>query len=509
MSLVAMRNICKQFSQSIIALDGVDFSIDRGEVISLLGENGAGKTTLMKILFGMVKADQGEIFFNGEPVLIDKPLTAIRMGIYMVHQHFMLIPAMSVLENIIIGNESGTGPLLDLREARRTVVQLIREYNFDIDVDALVRNLSVGQCQRVELLKALYRRADILILDEPTAVLTPYEVTDLFRALEIFRREGKSIIIITHKLKETLHIADKISVLRNGTMVKHGIIPAETSAIELSSLMVGRSVNLDRRRPAKSIGDVCLTARNITVDHGNGNTLKDISLSVRKGEILGIAGVEGNGQSLLLKALVGLETGPGVNITVNGKKLRKSPKQFLNSGVGHIPEDRTIMGIIGEMSIKDNIILGYHRSRPFCKHGMRDEKEIDRYSRDAIEEFAIKADSGNMKAGALSGGNQQKVMLARTFSQPLHVLIVAQPTRGVDVGSVEYIHNQIIGLRDSGVAILLVSADLDEIYTLSDRISVIYEGEIVAECLPGELTKAQLGLLMTGNSLTPVETGRD
>ncbi|MEL7610443.1 MAG: ABC transporter ATP-binding protein [Bacillota bacterium] len=501
MALLEMRNISKRFSDTIVALDGVDFELQQGEIVSLLGENGAGKTTLMKVLYGMVKPNTGEILYRGAPIRIDKPSTAIKMGIYMVHQHFMLIPAMPVVENVIVGDEEGKGALLDRRGAETIVRELIKQFNFDIDPNILVERLSVGQCQRVELLKALYRKADVLILDEPTAVLTPSEVDELFVSLRKLREIGKSIVIITHKLKETLAIADRICVLRNGHMVQSNVLPANTSTEELSRLMVGRNIDLDKRRPTKNIGKVRFSASGINVDHGMGYRLENISLDVRGGEILGIAGVEGNGQSLLLKVLAGLETSPTAHITVDGKEIGGSPKCFIDAGIGHVPEDRTIMGIVEDMSIKDNIILGYHKRKMFCKHGFRDEPAINKHAKSCRKNYDIKADSIDMLTRALSGGNQQKVLIARTMSQELKALIIAQPTRGVDVGAMEYIHDQIIGLRDRGIAILLVSADLDEVCALSDRIAVIYEGKIVVECQPGELDKVQLGLLMTGNSI--------
>jgi len=499
MALLEMRNICKRFN-TVIALDKVDFNLDQGEVVSLLGENGAGKTTLMKVLYGMVKPDEGEICFSGNRVTIDKPSAAIKLGIYMVHQHFMLMPAMTVVENIIVGEETGKGILLDKKEALDRVQSLIEEYNFDIDANAKVAGLSVGQCQRVELLKALYREADILILDEPTAVLTPTEVEELFAAVRKLKVAGKSIVIITHKLKETMAIADRVCVLRNGCMVEEDILPEHTCAAELSRLMVGRLVDLEVRHPAQQIGSVVLSANDISINYGQGNCLKHITLNVKAGEILGIAGVEGNGQSLLLRTLTGLESGEFIHIKLDGVEMKCSPKVFLSSGIGHIPEDRTTMGIVGDMSIKDNLILGYHRQKSFSLYGLRRDREIKSNAIQLVGKNAIKTDSIDTPVKSLSGGNQQKVMLARTFSQPLRALIIAQPTRGVDVGAMEYIHNQILSLRDQGVAILLVSADLDEVCTLSDRIAVIYEGEIVRECLPGELSKVELGLYMTGSS---------
>ena len=499
MELIEMKHITKIYPGTV-ALDGVDFSLKQGEILSLLGENGAGKTTLMKVLYGMTQPNSGEICYKGEPLRLRSPIDAINKGICMVHQHFMLVPAFSVTDNIVVGAEPHKGIFLDKTKAKREVQELIQQFHFNIDPDILVERLSVGEQQRVEILKALYRKADVIILDEPTAVLTPTEVEELFVILRQLRDSGKSIIIITHKLKETMELADRIVVLRDGRLVADDVRPAEVTTEQLSSLMVGRQVDLQIRRPAKNIGEVCLKVENLTVmDHGQAK-VKNVSLEVHAGEILGVAGIEGNGQTQLLEALTGLCQPKSMALTLNGEPLSGACDVFIHHGVGHVPEDRLAMGLVKEMSIKDNLILGYHRQDRFCgKGGMMKQAAIDGYAEKLKEEFLIKTPSVNAPVSSLSGGNQQKVIIARVFSQSPKALIVAHPTRGVDIGAIEYIHQQLIDIRDSGAAILLVSADLDEVRTLSDRIVVLYEGQIVSESMPGELSEVELGLLMTGS----------
>ena len=499
MELIEMKHITKIYPGTV-ALDGVDFSLKQGEILSLLGENGAGKTTLMKVLYGMTQPNSGEICYKGEPLRLRSPIDAINKGICMVHQHFMLVPAFSVTDNIVVGAEPHKGIFLDKTKAKREVQELIQQFHFNIDPDILVERLSVGEQQRVEILKALYRKADVIILDEPTAVLTPTEVEELFVILRQLRDSGKSIIIITHKLKETMELADRIVVLRDGRLVADDVRPAEVTTEQLSSLMVGRQVDLQIRRPAKNIGEVCLKVENLTVmDHGQAK-VKNVSLEVHAGEILGVAGIEGNGQTQLLEALTGLCQPKSMALTLNGEPLSGACDVFIHRGVGHVPEDRLAMGLVKEMSIKDNLILGYHRQDRFCgKGGMMKQAAIDGYAEKLKEEFLIKTPSVNAPVSSLSGGNQQKVIIARVFSQSPKALIVAHPTRGVDIGAIEYIHQQLIDIRDSGAAILLVSADLDEVRTLSDRIVVLYEGQIVSESMPGELSEVELGLLMTGS----------
>lgn len=499
MEILKMQNISKVFPNGTVALKGVDFYLNKGEILSLLGENGAGKTTLMKLLYGMIQPNTGTITYKGDSLKIKSPRDAIQMGICMVHQHFMLVPAFTVLENIIIGEESRKGIFLDMKAAHQKVSELIRRFNFNISPDAKISSLSVGEQQRVEILKALYRNADILILDEPTAVLTPHEVGELFVVLKKLKEQGTSIVIITHKLRETMALADRIAVLRDGVMMENNVKPADVTIEGLSALMVGRQIELSANRPAQNIGEVCFEVKNLNLSENGQRKLKDISFKIHKGEILGVAGIEGNGQTQLLEALTGLVKPDTMELRCMGKPIKGSANDFLRANIGHVPEDRLSMGLVSDMSIRNNMILGYHREAEFCRKGFLREKTITRYAGEMKEKFGVKAKSIETNIGSLSGGNQQKVIIARTFSQNPDVLIVAHPTRGVDIGAQEFIHHQLLDLRDSGKAVLLVSADLDEVRSVSDRLLVLYEGEIVTECATKEYTEIQLGLLMTGS----------
>ena len=498
MELIRMEKITKIYPGTT-ALSAVDFTLHEQEIVSLLGENGAGKTTLMKILYGMTPQSSGEIFYRGEPIRFRKPVDAIEKGICMVHQHFMLVPAFTVTENIIAGSEPSKNKFLDMKKARQQVKDLISQFHFNIDPDVKVEKLSVGEQQRVEILKVLYRKADVIILDEPTAVLTPSEVDDLFVILKRLRDEGKSIIIITHKLKETKALADRVVVLRDGRLVVDDVNPADVTTKQLSEMMVGREVNLQKRRPAEHIGEVCVHLEHLTVKEDGQEKVKDVSFDIRHGEILGIAGIEGNGQSQLIEALTGLREPESMKMTLNGKEVTGNCRDFLQDGIGHIPEDRLSMGLVKEMSIMDNMILGYHRESDFCrKSGLLEKKSIFRYAQKLKDKFQVKAPNVEAAVSSLSGGNQQKIIIARAFSRDPKAIIIAHPTRGVDIGAMEYIHSQLIELRDQGAAFLVISADLDEVRTLSDRLLVIYEGEIVSESMPGELDEVEMGLLMTG-----------
>lgn len=499
-----MKNIRKTFPGTV-ALDNVDFKLKKGEIISLLGENGAGKTTLMKVLYGMTTPDNGEIFYNGEKVNIKKPLDAINMGICMVHQHFMLVPAFTVTDNIVAGYEPRKGMFLDDKKSRQLVSDLIKEFNFNLNPDTKVEKLSVGEQQRVEILKALYRKAEVLILDEPTAVLTPHEVDALFIILDKLRKQGKSIVIITHKLRETMAIADRVSVIRDGIMIRNDIIPSETTVEKLSEMMVGRQIDIGTRTPAKNIGDISISLKNLNVIEDNIVKVKDISFDIRSGEILGIAGIEGNGQTQLLESLTGLNEPKSMELYIRGKSISGKADKFLKGGIGHIPEDRLKLGLAVDMSIKNNLILGYHRNKDINKKGILNNKKIIEYAKTCKKDYLIKAPTIDTSVKSLSGGNQQKVIIARTFSHNPEVIIAAHPTRGVDVGAMEYIHRKLIELRDQGKAILLISADLDEVRSLSDRLLVLYEGEIVSESMPGELSEVELGLLMTGNTISSIK----
>ena len=501
-----MRGIVKQYPL-VRAIDGADFTVEQGEIHSLLGENGAGKSTLMKILYGMTTPTAGEVRVFGKPVAITRPAQAIALGIGMVHQHFMLTPVMTVAENVVIGSEPVRGVFFDRKKAEAQVAAMIDEYNFHISATAKVETLSVGEQQRVEILKALYRGADLLILDEPTAVLTPQEVEDLFRVMRQLKAAGKSIIIITHKLKETMEIADRVSVLRQGKMIESGVPVAGTTMNELAQMMVGRDVELSVTRRAEQVGEENFSVRGLSLTERGVPILRDVCLSLRKGEILGIAGIEGNGQTELIEVLTGLRRPDHIELFKDGKPLSGNAAAFLAAGVGHVPEDRMTRGLVLEMSIEDNLILGYHRRPAFARRGLRLASAIRRFAEQERTEFAIKAPNVQERCSALSGGNQQKVVIARVFSENPDVIIVAQPTRGVDVGAMEYIHHRLLDLRDGGKSILLISADLDEVRSLSDRLAVIYGGRIVAEGKPDTWSDMEIGLLMTGGSLAPEKEG--
>lgn len=501
-----MRGIVKQYPL-VRAIDGADFTVEQGEIHSLLGENGAGKSTLMKILYGMTTPTAGEVRVFGKPVAITRPAQAIALGIGMVHQHLMLTPVMTVAENVVIGSEPVRGVFFDRKKAEAQVAAMIDEYNFHISATAKVETLSVGEQQRVEILKALYRGADLLILDEPTAVLTPQEVEDLFRVMRQLKAAGKSIIIITHKLKETMEIADRVSVLRQGKMIESGVPVAGTTMNELAQMMVGRDVELSVTRRAEQVGEENFSVRGLSLTERGVPILRDVCLSLRKGEILGIAGIEGNGQTELIEVLTGLRRPDHMELFKDGKPLSGNAAAFLAAGVGHVPEDRMTRGLVLEMSIEDNLILGYHRRPAFARRGLRLASAIRRFAEQERTEFAIKAPNVQERCSALSGGNQQKVVIARVFSENPDVIIVAQPTRGVDVGAMEYIHHRLLDLRDGGKSILLISADLDEVRSLSDRLAVIYGGRIVAEGKPDTWSDMEIGLLMTGGSLAPEKEG--
>ena len=488
-----MRGIVKQYPL-VRAIDGADFTVEQGEIHSLLGENGAGKSTLMKILYGMTTPTAGEVRVFGKPVAITRPAQAIALGIGMVHQHFMLTPVMTVAENVVIGSEPVRGVFFDRKKAEAQVAAMIDEYNFHISATAKVETLSVGEQQRVEILKALYRGADLLILDEPTAVLTPQEVEDLFRVMRQLKAAGKSIIIITHKLKETMEIADRVSVLRQGKMIESGVPVAGTTMNELAQMMVGRDVELSVTRRAEQVGEENFSVRGLSLTERGVPILRDVCLSLRKGEILGIAGIEGNGQTELIEVLTGLRRPDHMELFKDGKPLSGNAAAFLAAGVGHVPEDRMTRGLVLEMSIEDNLILGYHRRPAFARRGLRLASAIRRFAEQERTEFAIKAPNLQERCSALSGGNQQKVVIARVFSENPDVIIVAQPTRGVDVGAMEYIHHRLLDLRDGGKSILLISADLDEVRSLSDRLADTW-------------SDMEIGLLMTGGSLAPEKEG--
>jgi general nucleoside transport system ATP-binding protein len=493
-----MRGITKRFP-GVVADDNVHFDLQRGEVHALLGENGAGKSTLMNVLYGLYKPDEGEIYVKGKRVSFSSAKDAIDEGIGMVHQHFMLIPVMTVAENIVLAQEPvHGGVLLDIDAARERVRHLSQTFNFAIDPDARVENISVGQQQRVEILKALYRRADILILDEPTAVLTPQEAQELFGILRTLVREGMSVIFISHKLNEVLELADRITVLRRGKRID--TVPREGATEEgLARMMVGREVLLRVDKHQAQPGDTLLEVRNLNVDDDRGlPTVRDVSLEVKAGEIVGIAGVEGNGQTELVEAITGLRHVASGEVVVAGRVIsHASARQMLDAGVGHIPEDRQRRGLVLEFTIAENIALHDYNRPPDSRFGWLFPRRLVQRARDLIKEFDVRGGGPGTRAATLSGGNQQKLVAAREVARDPKVLVAAQPTRGLDVGAIEYLHRRLVEERDEGRAILLLSLELDEVLSLSDRILVMYEGQIVAEHESGA-TEEEIGIEMLG-----------
>ncbi len=497
--VLELHGISKQFP-GVRANDHIDFDLRRREVHALLGENGAGKSTLMNILYGLYKPDEGQILVNGRQMTFRSPREAIPAGIGMVHQHFMLIPVMTVAENIVLAVEPTQGGVfLDHRAAARRVRDLSRTFGLELDPDVRIQDLTVGQQQRVEILKALYRNADILILDEPTAVLTPQESSELFEIIRTLQREGTSIIFISHKLNEVLEIADRISVLRRGKMVD--TVPREGATEEgLARLMVGREVLLRVDKQPGSPGEVLLGVENLHVLDDRGlEKVRGLSLEVHAGEIVGIAGVDNNGQTELVEAITGLRRPTEGRITVAGEEFtRASPRAMLDDAhVGHIPEDRQRRGLVLDFSLAENLALHDYRKEPDSRFGWLFPHRLVARARTLLREFDVRGGGPQTRAGSLSGGNQQKVIIAREVARNPPVLLAAQPTRGLDVGAIEFVHRRLVAERDAGRAILLVSLELEEILSLSDRILVIYEGRIAGE-FPPSATEEELGLAMTG-----------
>jgi general nucleoside transport system ATP-binding protein len=495
--VLEMRDIRKEFP-GVVANDGVSFQVRRGEVHALLGENGAGKSTLMNILYGLSRPDGGEIRVNGSPVSFSSAREAIQAGIGMVHQHFMLIPVMTVAENIVLGVEPSKGILLDERGAERRVAELSQQFGLAVDPGALVQDITVGQEQRVEILKALYRGADLLILDEPTAVLTPQEAGELFQIIRSLQADGKSIIFITHKLNEVLAIADRITVLRRGKTIE--TVPREGATEEsLAKAMVGREVLLRVEKGAAQAGDVLLDVEDLNVSDDRGiEKVRGVSFQVRAGEIVGIAGVDGNGQTELIDALTGLQRIDSGTVTIAGSRLaHATPRAALDLGLGHIPEDRQRRGLVLEFSISENVALHDYAKPPDARWGWIFPGRMVERARRLIKDFDVRGGGPFTRAGGLSGGNQQKLVAAREIDRDPKVLIAAQPTRGLDVGAIEYLHRRLVAERDEGRAILLVSLELEEILSLSDRILVIYEGRIVGEHT-ADVTEEEIGLEMLG-----------
>jgi len=494
--ILEVRGVTKTFP-GVIANQDVDLTLHRGQVLCLLGENGAGKSTLMNTVFGLYQPDAGEIRLNGRPVEFRSSRDAIAAGIGMVHQHFQLIPVFTVVENVVLGDEPRGRRGMDLNAARTRIRELSAAYGLEVDPDAVVGELSVGQQQRVELVKALYREADVLILDEPTAVLTPGEVDDFFEVVRSLVAQGKSIIFITHKLREVLAVADQIVVLRGGRVVGEAD-PAEATQQSLATMMVGRDVSFTVEKAPARPGEVVLRATGLTVDDDRGSTtVEDFDLEVRAGEIFGIAGVEGNGQRELVEALVGMRPKQGGTVEILGRDVtHASPRKIIELGVGHVPEDRGKHGVVGPFTIADNLVLNSYRKAPFARRGLRRFDAVAERARQLVQEFDVRTPGIDVPVQTLSGGNQQKVIIARELSQTDRLLIVSQPTRGLDVGSIEFIHRRIVEARDSGAAVLLVSAELDEVLSLADRVGVIYRGRLAATFDRAEVTRDRVGMIM-------------
>jgi len=494
------RGLTKRFP-GVLANSDVNFTLHRGEILALLGENGAGKSTLMNMVYGLYHADEGEIWIKGELADLQSPKDAIALGIGMVHQHFQLVPIMSVAENVILGAESTTfGDRIRNRKSVRDVQALSEKYGLRVDPTAIIEDLPVGTQQRVEIIKALYRHADILILDEPTSVLTPQEVSELFGIMRDLTDKGVSIIFITHKLKEVLEVADRIAVLRDGEMVG-SIAPEDADESILAEMMVGRKVILQVDKAQSQPTDIVLEVRDLCVNDDRGQAaVTDLSLEVRKGEILGVAGIQGNGQRELVEALTGLRPVKGGSIMLDGQDAtNSSPRDITELDVAHIPEDREKHGLVKAYSVSDNLILNRYYRHPYSKGMVLDRAVIRKNATSLVDRFDIRTPSIETTASSLSGGNKQKVVVAREFSRPMKLLIANQPTRGIDVGSIEFIHNQIVAQRDNGVAVLLVSAELDEILALSDRVVVVFDGRVVGTLPISEASRERVGLLMAGS----------
>jgi simple sugar transport system ATP-binding protein len=505
-----LRGITKRFP-GVIANEGVNLTVEPGEIHALLGENGAGKTTLMNVLYGLYHPDEGEILIDDVPVVLRNPGDAIRAGIGMVHQHFMLVPVFTVTENVMLGVESTRGPfrIIDRRAAKARILEVSARHGLDVDPDALVEDLPVGVRQRVEIIKTLYRQSNLLILDEPSAVLTPQETGELFEIMRSLVAAGTSIIFITHKLNEVLEIADRITVLRRGKVVGTAR-PDEATQQSLAQMMVGRPVDLDVDKAPARPGAPVLEIAGLGVADDRGHpAVRDLDLVVRAGEIVAIAGVQGNGQTELVEAITGLRRATAGSIRIEGTEIRPDPRRVLEAGVAHVPEDRLEEGLIPGFTIAENLVLNTYYLKPFAD-GVRLHRDAILATATAlVDEYDVRTPSVFNAVANLSGGNQQKVIIAREFTRPIRLLVAAQPTRGLDVGSIEYIHRRVVEKRDAGAAVLIVSTELDEVLALADRIAVMYQGRIVAILDPAEATPERLGLYMGGAVVPPASGPAD
>ena len=503
--VLRIDGVTKRFP-GVVANADVDLDLRRGEIHCLLGENGAGKSTLMNVVYGLYQPDEGSLFVHERRVSFDSSADAIAAGIGMVHQHFQLVQVLTVTENIILGKEVRRGAVLDMGTAKEQVGELSRRYGLAVDPDARVQDLSIGAQQRVELLKALYRDAEILILDEPTAVLTPQEVDEFFEIVDALVDSGKSVIFITHKLKEVLAVADRVTVLRSGKVVGTAD-PSESSTQDLATMMVGREVSFEVEKEPSSPGDIMLEVKGLTVADDRGHrAVEDLGLTVRSGEILGIAGVEGNGQRELVETIAGMREALAGDVRIGGRSVMGlSARDIESLGVGHVPEDRTKHGIVKPYPITDNLVLNRYHRAPFSRRWLMNRSALRRNAEELVERYDVRTPGVDVPIGTLSGGNQQKVVVARELSAELKLLLVAQPTRGLDVGSIEFIHSRIVEKRDEGTAVLLVSAELDEVLSLADRVAVLYRGRIVDVMDRAEATRERLGLAMAGSAPTKQE----